>query len=139
MRPSSVRDRIRTLEVLRRRARRSNVRRMARSNSLSRRAFVELAALGGAAVVFGFDANGRILRGLSAVAPASGFAPNQWLRVDQSGRVTIRAHKSEMGQGVRTALPAIVAAELGADWSSVRVEHAEPGPDFADMGTSGSS
>ena len=36
-------------------------------------------------------------------------------------------------------LAAIVAAELGADWSAVRVEHAEPGPDFDDMGTSGSS
>jgi len=44
-----------------------------------------------------------------------------------------------MGQGVRTALPAIIAAELGLDLSKVEIEHAEPGPDFADMGTSGSS
>lgn len=70
---------------------------------------------------------------------ADQLAPNQWLAIDQTGRVTIRAAKSEMGQGVRTALPAIVAAELGADWSRVRVIHAQPGPDFMDMGTSGSS
>jgi CO/xanthine dehydrogenase Mo-binding subunit len=100
---------------------------------------VKLTALGSAAVVFGVDRDGQVVRSLSESTAPIGFAPNQWLRVDQSGRVTIRAHKSEMGQGVRTALPAIVAAELGADWSHVRVEHAEPGPEFTDMGTSGSS
>src|SRR3954466_8843408 len=103
-------------------------------SAVSRRAFVKLAAAGGVAVVFGFDRRGQIVGALDAAAPATGFAPNQWIRIDQTGRVTIRAHKSEMGQGVRTALPAIVAAELGANWSQVRVEHAEPGADFADMG-----
>jgi isoquinoline 1-oxidoreductase beta subunit len=107
-------------------------------SAVSRRAFLKLAAAGGVAVVFGLDAEGRVIGTLDAAAPASGFSPNQWVRIDQRGRVTIRAHKSEMGQGVRTALPAIVAAELGVAWSQVRVEHAEPGPDFADMGTSGS-
>src|SRR5689334_23184587 len=108
------------------------------SAAVSRRSFVKLAAAGSASVVFGFD-RGRALRELTSAEAPLMFKPNQWLRVDQSGRVTIRAHKSEMGQGVRTSLPAIAAAELGADWSTVRVEHAEPGPDFDDMGTSGSS
>ena len=108
------------------------------SDAVSRLSFVKLAAVGSAAVVFGFDRNGALRELASAEAPLV-FKPNQWLRVDQNGRVTIRAHKSEMGQGVRTSLPAIAAAELGADWSTVHVEHAEPGPDFDDMGTSGSS
>jgi isoquinoline 1-oxidoreductase beta subunit len=116
---------------------RSSTRR--EESAVSRRTFVKLAAAGGAAVVFGVDRDGSVVRALSGTGAATMFAPNQWLRVDQSGQVTIRAHKSEMGQGVRTSLPAIVAAELGADWSSVRVEHAEPSPDFGDMGTSGSS
>jgi isoquinoline 1-oxidoreductase beta subunit len=109
------------------------------ADSVSRRAFVKLAATGGAAVVFGFDCDGSAVRALSSIAAPEVFAPNQWLRVDQRGRVTVRAHKSEMGQGVRTALPAIIAAELGADWSTVTIAQAEPGPDFDDMGTSGSS
>jgi len=89
--------------------------------------------------MFGFDRNGRVVGSLDSPSLAPGFAPNQWIRIDQTGRVTLRAHKSEMGQGVRTALPAIIAAELGLDLSKVQIEHAEPGPDFADMGTSGSS
>ena len=89
--------------------------------------------------MFGFDRNGRVVGSLDSPSLAPGFAPNQWIRIDQTSRVTLRAHKSEMGQGVRTALPAIIAAELGLDLSKVQIEHAEPGPDFADMGTSGSS
>jgi isoquinoline 1-oxidoreductase beta subunit len=74
----------------------------------------------------------------ASLAAAPELAPNQWIAIDTGGRVTIRAHKTEMGQGVRTSLPAIMAAELGASWSSVTIVHAVPGPDFADMGTSGS-
>jgi len=110
----------------------------AEQSALSRRAFVKLAAAGGVAVMFGFDRSGQVIGAIATATRAPGFAPNQWIRIDQTGGVTIRAHKSEMGQGVRTALPAIVAAELGADWSKVQIEHAEPGPDFDDMGTSGS-
>ena len=79
-----------------------------------------------------------MIAALDAAPLAPPFAPNQWIRIDQTGRVTVRAHKSEMGQGVRTSLPAIVAAELGAEWATLHIEHAEPGPDFGDMGTSGS-
>jgi isoquinoline 1-oxidoreductase beta subunit len=69
---------------------------------------------------------------------ATVLAPNQWIAIDQSGTIALWAHKSEMGQGVRTSLPAILAAELGADWKHVMVRHAGPGLQFPDMGTSGS-
>jgi len=105
---------------------------------LPRRDFLKLAGAGGLALCFGIDARGAVR--VQVARQSSGeLAPNQWLSIDQAGVITIRAAKSEMGQGVRTALPAIVAAELGADWSHVRVVHAKPGPDFTDMGTSGSS
>ncbi len=110
----------------------------AEQSALSRRAFVKLAAAGGVVVMFGFDRRGQVIGAIATQTLAPGFAPNQWIRIDQTGSVIIRAHKSEMGQGVRTALPAIIAAELGANWSKVTIEHAEPGPDFDDMGTSGS-
>ncbi len=77
------------------------------------------------------------------VRPAP-FAPNAFLRVDDNGSVTVIVNKSEMGQGVYTALPMIVAEELACDWSLVRVE-AAPVADvynntkFGVMGTGGST
>ena len=52
------------------------------------------------------------------VAP---FAPNAWLRIDPDGSVTLTIDKSEMGEGNHTALAMIVAEELDADWSKVKI------------------
>lgn len=53
------------------------------------------------------------------------IAPNVYLSISSDGKVTIIAHRSEMGQGIRTSLPLIVADELGADWSKVEIIQAE--------------
>ncbi|PSL30088.1 xanthine dehydrogenase family protein molybdopterin-binding subunit [Dyadobacter jiangsuensis] len=53
------------------------------------------------------------------------FAPNVYLKISDSGEVTIIAHRSEMGQGIRTSLPLVVADELGADWENVQIVQAE--------------
>ena len=108
-----------------------------RESSTSRRDFIKVAA-GSASLLIGVDRSGRILSLLQRVERAGTFVPNQWIAIDTSGIVTVRCQKSEMGQGVRTSIPAIAAAELGADWSKVHVLHAEPGPSFTSMGTSGS-
>jgi len=55
---------------------------------------------------------------------ADAFSPGVYLRIDATGIVTIIAHRSEMGQGIRTALPMALADELEADWSKVRIEQA---------------
>ncbi|ULT29035.1 molybdopterin-dependent oxidoreductase [Sphingobacterium sp. E70] len=52
-------------------------------------------------------------------------APNVYLTVGSDGKVTIVAHRSEMGQGIRTSLPLIIADELGADWTKVEIIQAE--------------
>src|SRR5881628_1663667 len=49
------------------------------------------------------------------------FAPNAWLRVGTDGIVTLTVDKSEMGQGSQTGLAMILAEELEADWSTVRL------------------
>src|SRR5262249_56650651 len=67
------------------------------------------------------------------------LAPNAFLAIDTRGNVTIWASKWEMGQGVRTSLPMIVAEELDADWSRVRVEEAWAEARFGDQDTGGSS
>jgi isoquinoline 1-oxidoreductase beta subunit len=100
----------------------------------SRRTFLKTATLGGAALVVGFDGP----RLLGAEKAAADFRPNGWIRIDQEGVVTLTLGKSEMGQGVRTALPMILADELGADWSRIRVVQAMPGPDLKRLGTGGS-
>ncbi|HEX7025212.1 MAG TPA: molybdopterin cofactor-binding domain-containing protein, partial [Gemmatimonadales bacterium] len=52
------------------------------------------------------------------------FAPNAWVRVGADGGVTLIVDRSEMGQGVYTALPMLLAEELDVPWAAVRVEQA---------------
>jgi isoquinoline 1-oxidoreductase beta subunit len=88
---------------------------------LSRRSFVRLAA--GTAFVLGFYVP---FRKTSEGAERAGFAPNAFIRIDQQGEVTLIMPQVEMGQGVYTSLSMVMAEELDADWSRVRVEHAPP-------------
>ncbi len=66
----------------------------------------------------------------SATAPAAPVDLNAWLQVGIDGMVRIYCDRSEMGQGVYTALPMLVAEELGVALESVRVEFAPPGEQF---------
>ena len=65
--------------------------------------------------------------------------PNVYVTIDSQGSVTITVPRSEMGQGVRTALPMILAEELEADWSTIRVEQAPGDRKFGDQTTGGST
>ncbi len=60
------------------------------------------------------------------------------MSIASDGTVTIVAHRSEMGCGSRTALPLIVADELDADWSKVRIEQAIGDPKYGEQDTDGS-
>jgi isoquinoline 1-oxidoreductase beta subunit len=62
---------------------------------------------------------------------ADPFVPNAFLRVGSDDSVTVLIAHSEMGQGIWTALPMLVAEELDADWSRIRVEHAPAAPAYA--------
>jgi isoquinoline 1-oxidoreductase subunit beta len=95
--------------------------------NLSRRSFL----IGGAAAAGGLVVGLRLLpRGVASSPPAAPaidmprFNPTAFVSIDETGLVTIVAHRSEMGQGVRTALPMAVADELEADWSRVHVAQA---------------
>src|SRR5580704_16782058 len=54
------------------------------------------------------------------------FAPNAFIRIDQSGKTTLVMPQVEMGQGVYTSIPTILAEELDADFSLLALEHAPP-------------
>jgi isoquinoline 1-oxidoreductase subunit beta len=66
------------------------------------------------------------------------FAPNAWLEIAPNNQVRIWCGKSEMGQGVRTSLPMIVAEELCCDWRRVQVVQADLEPKYGDQLTGGS-
>jgi isoquinoline 1-oxidoreductase beta subunit len=109
------------------------------SPGVSRRGFLvtSAAAAGGAALIVGFD-----LGAPAAQSPQPAKAPpnplSAWVRVARDGSVTLILAKSEMGQGVYTTLPMILAEELDADWSRVRVEQAPTNAAIYDHGTGGS-
>ena len=52
------------------------------------------------------------------------FNPNVFVSINSNGDVTIIAHRSEMGTGIRTSLPAVVADEMEADWNRVTIQQA---------------
>jgi isoquinoline 1-oxidoreductase beta subunit len=58
------------------------------------------------------------------------FAPNAYIRIGSDNVVRLWAVRSEMGQGVRTLLPMVLADELGADWQKVKIEQASMVPRF---------
>ncbi|MCB2016327.1 MAG: xanthine dehydrogenase family protein molybdopterin-binding subunit [Hydrogenophaga sp.] len=76
----------------------------------------------GAALVVAFTL--PVLGRRALAASGSDFSPNAWLRITPDNRITVVCGSSEMGQGVLTAIPQLLAEELDADWSSVRVEQA---------------
>ncbi|HEV8584440.1 MAG TPA: molybdopterin cofactor-binding domain-containing protein [Methylomirabilota bacterium] len=98
---------------------------------LSRRAFVAGSAAG---LTFTFTFTGRLAK---ALAQAGGFAPNIWVTIAPDGTITIVAPAVEMGQGAMTGMPLVVAEELDADWSKVKIRHSPQGPGYGNPGFGG--
>jgi isoquinoline 1-oxidoreductase beta subunit len=87
---------------------------------MTRRRFLQGSAAAGVGLLIGFD-----LRPERVAAQTGGtFAPNAFLRITPDNTVTIIAKHIEFGQGTYTGLATILAEELDADWSQVRVESA---------------
>ncbi|MGB5353065.1 MAG: molybdopterin cofactor-binding domain-containing protein, partial [Woeseia sp.] len=83
-----------------------------------------------------------LLIGLPATGGAqtkSGPVPlHPLIRIGRDGSITLFAQNPEMGQGVKTALPMIIAEELGVDWAAVRIEQADWNPEFERQFSGGS-
>jgi isoquinoline 1-oxidoreductase subunit beta len=112
----------------------------------TRRAFLKSAgAVGVTALIVGFELSPRSAQAFAAPAATTPFAPNAFLRIGTDESVTVIAKHLEMGQGTYTGLATIVAEELDADWTRVRVESAPADAKlysnlaFGMQGTGGSS
>ena len=71
-----------------------------------------------------------VIRSAAAEPAAAGIRDiNGWVVIGRDGSILIRFGAAEMGQGVNTSLPMIVAEELDADWSTVKAEQVSMDPD----------
>jgi isoquinoline 1-oxidoreductase beta subunit len=98
--------------------------------AITRRAFLVKGTLAGGGLLLGvsFRPSRAAARALAA---GEGALVTTWVRVAPDDTVTVIVPHSEMGQGVHTALPMMLAEELDADWSRVRMEQAPADPAFA--------
>src|SRR4051812_15959150 len=95
-------------------------------NGFSRRHFLKVSAIAGGGVMFGFQL-------LADANPAQHladtiFSPNAYVSIDVNGLITLMSPNPEIGQGVKTALPMILAEELDVQWDKVHVEMAPLDP-----------
>jgi len=105
--------------------------------NISRRTFIKASALvvGGLVIAFSIPQAKRFL--LPGAAKETGNAgeaklpaPNAFLRIGTDNTITVMLAHSEMGQSIWTTLPMLIAEELDADWSKIRVEHASASPAY---------
>src|SRR6266581_7294731 len=100
---------------------------------LSRREFLTVGVAAGAGLVIGF----YLPHGSSVDRDT--FAPNAYLKITPDGQITVVVARSEMGQGVHTSLPMILAEELEADWKQIQIQQAGASTLYGDQTTGGSA
>lgn len=94
------------------------------ATNMDRRNFVK----GAAGLTFAFTLGDGLLGSATQALAAENKTLNAWITVGTDGTVTLLCPMAEMGQGVMTSLPLILAEELDTDWSKVKVEFAPPIP-----------
>ncbi len=123
------------------------VNEMNAKTDFDRRSFIKATIVAGGALVFGVNLPTRSRaeeRFNLGAETATDFKPNAFIKIARDGKVTITVGQSEMGQGVLTSLPMIVADELEVDWANVSYEQGPAdkalfNPAFGMQGTGGSS
>src|SRR6266571_2756772 len=94
--------------------------------NLSRRDFLKTGTAAGGGLLLGLYL--PLGNRLTAQQKNATFVPNAFIRIGTDDSVTVIVNHSEMGQGVYTALPMLLADELDADWTKVRFEPAPVDP-----------
>src|SRR5688572_2477055 len=96
-----------------------------RAMKLDRRSFLKLTGMAGGGLLLAFHVQ---TDAQAAGAASDDFAPNAFLRISRNGSILIYSKGPEIGQGIKTAFPLIIAEELDAKWSDVTVEQAPVNP-----------
>ena len=100
------------------------------STPLDRRQFLITSVLTGGALFLKCAVRPEQALASAETAGAKVIPLNAWLKIGKDDSVTIIVSQAEMGQGIRTTLPAVLAEELGADWSRVRLEDSPTDPAY---------
>src|SRR5579863_4153900 len=90
---------------------------------VNRRSFLRMTSLAGGGVLLGLYI--KPPKAEAQFGPAAPQVPNNFIKIDPDGTVTIMAKDPEVGQGVKTMLPMLIAEELDADWKMVKIEQTD--------------
>ncbi|MDH3337747.1 MAG: molybdopterin-dependent oxidoreductase [Gammaproteobacteria bacterium] len=112
---------------------------MSRIEQLSRREFLQRTGKAGGGLVLALTLTSACQPGREDAADASVVAPNVYVNVRDDGVVEIYCHRSEMGQGIRTCLPQIIADEMEANWDRIKLIQALGDEKYGDQNTDGST
>lgn len=105
---------------------------------VSRRDFLRKSAMGAGGLMLGVQLSCQQKPKFITGDPAAVFTPNVYISINGSGEVTLVAHRSEMGTGIRTSLPLVMADEMEADWDQVKIVQAVNDVKYGDQNTDGS-
>lgn len=107
-------------------------------NKKTRREFIKVVGIsGGGLILASFIPFNDLLS--NADDDLKIFSPSVFLKIDSNGVVTIIFHRSEMGQGIKTALPMLVAEELEVDWKKIIIEQSDADSKYGSQSTGGST
>ena len=112
------------------------------TTSLDRRSFLKVSALAGGGVMFAayLDPADLFGQGRQGGTPPPPLVPNSFITIAADGKVTIISKNPEIGQGIKTALPMLIAEELDVPWKSVTVEQGDFDPvKYGSQGAGGST
>lgn len=113
---------------------------MSHIKNVSRRHFLKGLGVGSGALVLGvqFSSVLTMPKALAEAPKATTFNPNVYVQVGTDSRVAVFVHRSEMGQGIRTSIPMIIADEIEADWEEIDVIQALGDKKYGSQNTDGS-
>ena len=98
---------------------------------LDRRAFLQVSAVAGGGLLIGlYTSDVLAQRGGGPGGPAASLAPNTYITIHPDNTFTIIAKNPETGQGIKTALPQIIADEFDVDWAQVKIQQADLDPKY---------
>src|SRR5690349_8593747 len=89
---------------------------------VSRRSFLQVSALSGGGMMLGMYTG--VSRVMAQSRPQPSFEPKAFIKIASDGTVTLISRNPEIGQGIKTMLPMLIAEELEVDWKKVKVEQA---------------
>lgn len=114
---------------------------MSELRKISRREFLKRTGQAGGGLVFALSFTAACSRQgpMPATAATESVAPNVYVNIRNDGIVEIICHRSEMGQGIRTSLPQVIADELEADWDRIELIQGLGDEKYGDQNTDGST